>query len=222
LDAIKNKNERENHPLNCAKLNAKPFPYFDGGFMVARRPGTYAFYSSRNNNFSNRDQTGVICIRESDGSGCDLEAGTNVVQDPNPMIDATSAASLQRAFSERSRCNDESSDYSAGNDFGASSCITAADNDVLLEATTATQNKDNDNDGDGQSEACDILASVLPRGSSTKTVRFVGLAIILFFVGLFVAWLAYFSYNRYAAYREDNVSFKEGGDWKSKKPTEMN
>ena len=33
LDQIKNKNERENHPLNCAKLNAKPYPYFDGGLM---------------------------------------------------------------------------------------------------------------------------------------------------------------------------------------------
>ena len=30
LNAIGNKQLRENHPLNCAKLNAKPYPYFDG------------------------------------------------------------------------------------------------------------------------------------------------------------------------------------------------
>ena len=34
LDLILDENTREQHPLNCAKLNAKPFPYFDGGKLV--------------------------------------------------------------------------------------------------------------------------------------------------------------------------------------------
>ena len=34
-------NTRKNHPLNCAKLNAKPFPYFDGGIMLMKRAGTH-------------------------------------------------------------------------------------------------------------------------------------------------------------------------------------
>ena len=33
LDDIDNKQQRENHPLNCAKMNAKPYPYFDAGVM---------------------------------------------------------------------------------------------------------------------------------------------------------------------------------------------
>jgi hypothetical protein len=31
LNAFANQDVARNHPLNCAKLNAKPFPYFDGG-----------------------------------------------------------------------------------------------------------------------------------------------------------------------------------------------
>ncbi|CAM9102097.1 unnamed protein product, partial [Ectocarpus fasciculatus] len=62
LDEIGNNQVAENHPLNCAKMNAKPFPYFDAGLMMLRNTGFFSFFSSRNNNFSNRDQKGVICI----------------------------------------------------------------------------------------------------------------------------------------------------------------
>ena len=46
LDAISSKNQRENHPRNCAKLNARPHPYFDAGMMVLKRAGIFAFFSS--------------------------------------------------------------------------------------------------------------------------------------------------------------------------------
>jgi hypothetical protein len=62
LDAIRNKNARENHPQNCAKINAKFNPYFDGGAVQMRCNGVFPFFSSRNNNFSNRDQTGRVCV----------------------------------------------------------------------------------------------------------------------------------------------------------------
>merc|ERR1719359_784791 len=64
LDAIKNKNQRENHPQNCAKLNMKVSPYTNmlGGPVALTKTGRFQYFSSRNNNFSNRDQTGTICV----------------------------------------------------------------------------------------------------------------------------------------------------------------
>ena len=84
LDNINNQQERENHPLNCAKLNAKPYPYFDGGIMSARKAGQFAYFSSRNNNFSNRDQTGNICVRGTKADGteekCEVDTSTFTLQ----------------------------------------------------------------------------------------------------------------------------------------------
>jgi len=54
LNKIKNRDVADFHPLNCAKLNAKPFPYFDAGIMFMKNFGKFPFFSSRNNNFSNR------------------------------------------------------------------------------------------------------------------------------------------------------------------------
>ena len=83
LKAIDNKQERENHPLNCGKLNAKPYPYFDGGVMKVDNPGKFAYFGSRNNNFSNRDQTGIICVRGVRGGvnyTCEVDEETGVLQ----------------------------------------------------------------------------------------------------------------------------------------------
>lgn len=60
LDAMSSREQAQNHPLNCAKMNAKPFPYFDGGIMWLSKQGWFPFFSSRNNNFSNRDQSGIL------------------------------------------------------------------------------------------------------------------------------------------------------------------
>lgn len=41
LDQITDEQQRQNHPLNCAKMNAKPYPYFDGGVMRVNVPGSF-------------------------------------------------------------------------------------------------------------------------------------------------------------------------------------
>jgi hypothetical protein len=33
LNAINNQDVQRNHPLNCANINAKPYPYYDAGLM---------------------------------------------------------------------------------------------------------------------------------------------------------------------------------------------
>lgn len=33
LNAIANQEVQRNHPLNCANINAKPYPYYDAGLM---------------------------------------------------------------------------------------------------------------------------------------------------------------------------------------------
>jgi len=74
LEDINNDNERETHPNNCAKINAKDHPYFDGGLQqVTASRGVFSFFSSRNNNFSNRDQTMGICVDE--GKDCEFTKG---------------------------------------------------------------------------------------------------------------------------------------------------
>jgi hypothetical protein len=62
LNNINNENQRDTNPRNCAKVNTA-HPYFDGGLQsVTAKRGTFGFFSSRNNNFSNRDQTMGICV----------------------------------------------------------------------------------------------------------------------------------------------------------------
>lgn len=36
LDSYQNQDVARFHPLNCAKINAKPYPYFDAGLMFMR------------------------------------------------------------------------------------------------------------------------------------------------------------------------------------------
>jgi len=70
LEAINNQDEREYHPRNCAKMNGAAHPYFDGGLqqVTAKSNTAYSFFSSRNNNFSNRDHTMAICVDMEDCS----------------------------------------------------------------------------------------------------------------------------------------------------------
>ena len=62
LKKIKNKNQRENHPQNCGKLNGASSPYFKGKLVKMVKQGNYTYFCTRNNNFSNRDQTGHIAV----------------------------------------------------------------------------------------------------------------------------------------------------------------
>jgi hypothetical protein len=56
-----NQNNIEQDVQNCMKLNAAS-PYFDGGLIRMNKTGTFYYMSSRNNNFTNRGQRGVIEI----------------------------------------------------------------------------------------------------------------------------------------------------------------
>lgn len=47
---------------NCAKLSGVPQPYFDAGLVQFRANGIHHYASSRNNNFSNRQQKGTIVV----------------------------------------------------------------------------------------------------------------------------------------------------------------
>jgi len=62
LKAVPDQNSRERDPANCAKLNGAKEPYFDGGLVKLRKAGQFSYFSSRNNNFSNRNQAGCICV----------------------------------------------------------------------------------------------------------------------------------------------------------------
>jgi hypothetical protein len=56
-----NENDADQDPENCFKLNAAP-AYFDGGLVQMNSTGTFYYMSTRNNNFSNRDQKGSILV----------------------------------------------------------------------------------------------------------------------------------------------------------------
>jgi len=49
-------------PQNCMKLNDPKRAYFDGGVVAMNTAGTFNYYSTRNNNFSNRSQKGQIIV----------------------------------------------------------------------------------------------------------------------------------------------------------------
>jgi len=52
----------DNDENNCKKLNLAP-AYFDGGLYQQNTTGTKRFFSTRNNNFSNRDQKGILVVQ---------------------------------------------------------------------------------------------------------------------------------------------------------------
>jgi len=49
-------------PQNCMKLNGAATPYFNGGLVKMNTTGKFYYMSSRNNNFSNRTQKGVLIV----------------------------------------------------------------------------------------------------------------------------------------------------------------
>jgi len=99
LDGFTNVNERETHPHNCAKINAKDHPYFDGGIQqVTASKGVFSFFSSRNNNFSNRDQTMGICVDA--GKDCEFIKGIQKARNEKSFFqDASDSEIVGVAFS---------------------------------------------------------------------------------------------------------------------------
>jgi hypothetical protein len=56
-----NQNNAEQDVQNCMLLNAAG-EYFDGGLVKMENAGTFYYMSTRNHNFSNRDQKGAITV----------------------------------------------------------------------------------------------------------------------------------------------------------------
>jgi len=221
IDAIGNKNQRENHPLNCAKLNAKPYPYFDGGVMQAATAGSFTFFSSRNNNFSNRDQTGIVCVRGTDDDGnqhtCTPD-NNGVLQDKNTML-STSAQRIAGGTLDASRCNDQASSGSAANAAGATSCIGQAnDNDVLTGATTAREQKDNDAIGDGNKDACDKIFWFYNNLSDTEQALVLGLSLMA--AGIVLVFSGNWAYNVFFRKPKTQFDGAAGAGWKGGAMTE--
>jgi hypothetical protein len=207
IDAIGDQeNTAQNHPLNCAKLNAKPWPYFDAGILFLRKNGWFPFFSSRNNNFSNRDQKGVICV----GSDCPTTtvSGVEILQQPPSYLTGKSVTRMSKTV-----CDDTLNSGDGANSNGAQSCISVETNTTLSGETFNVQEGDNDNKGDGNKKGCEVLShSAYALGTSTVEQQ-ITLAIILLFVGLAVAWLAYFLYNRWQASHQSEGKFRDNKSW---------
>jgi len=152
LDAINNKNSRENRPQNCAKLNGKAHPYFDAGVVTIKSNSgatagaqpegkTYSFFSSRNNNFSNRDQTMDICVlsaSDTDRAGCATR-----------LTDAGQPDALYNPFAGQPLAEPDRIDGKPNTG------EVAAPPEPITGETTAPIEKDNDSVGDGEPEACE-------------------------------------------------------------------
>lgn len=198
LNAINNQNERDTHPLNCAKMNAKPYPYFDGGVMFLRKSGQFPYYSSRNNNFSNRQPMATICV----GSSCNIDPNTGVLQDINPETNGkpqpNTAASLSSNL-QATTCYDTAAAGGA-NDLITISC---ADDNIINGETFTTPAQDNDAYGDGNEAGCQVL-STNQASSSSDEVDEVGLAVGLTVLGIFLIAAAAGLYFFYFVYNIDD------------------
>merc|ERR1711916_384213 len=64
---------------NCMKLNTARTPYFDAGLVSLQNPGTFTYMSSRNNNFTNRSQKGVIYVRQVSSANGGLNSGDSAL-----------------------------------------------------------------------------------------------------------------------------------------------
>jgi len=56
-----NAGNAEENVQNCGKLNAAS-QYFDGGVLKMNKTGTFHYMNTRNHNFSNRDQKGIVYV----------------------------------------------------------------------------------------------------------------------------------------------------------------
>jgi hypothetical protein len=61
-EQLQNNGNNDQDPRNCAKLNDPKRQYFDGGLHEIKT-GTYHYFSTRNNNFTNRSQKGSITVK---------------------------------------------------------------------------------------------------------------------------------------------------------------
>jgi hypothetical protein len=199
-------------------MNAKPYPYFDGGIMFMRKSGWFPFFSSRNNNFSNRQQIGVICV----GSSCQTDQN-GILQDKNPNTNAQSIVKR----SSTSTCYNTAMG-SGANANAAHTCLPATTNatanviasSIITVDTLATQEGDTDVYGDGNKKGCAAMGARNVFTSGTTVERNIALAFILLAVGIVFSWLAYYLYNRYQARRAGESKFRYDTAWQSAAPVE--
>jgi len=211
----------KNHPLNCAKMNAKPFPYFDGGIMFMKKAGFFPFFSSRNNNFSNRQQNGLICV----GSNCTIDPATGVLADTNPMFENGNEFVTAVSRASAGVCVDTANSPTGSNANGAASCIfinnesvTANPNNILTVESFTRPEQDADGNGDGEPLGCMILFFTTGEiGDSVE--QQVVLAVVLLAIGVFASWLAFYIYNRYRARRDSEPRFRSSTGWQGKSAT---
>merc|ERR1711916_180807 len=74
-----NQNDADRDDDNCMKLNTARTPYFDAGLVSLKNPGTFTYMSSRNNNFSNRSQKGVIYVRQGSSANGGFNSGDSAL-----------------------------------------------------------------------------------------------------------------------------------------------
>ena len=219
LSAINSEDVADYHPLNCAKMNAKPYAYFDAGVLFLRKNGWFPFFNSRDNNFSNRQSIGIICV----GRNCTVDNTTGVLQDTNPN---TNGKSLVSTASSPSVCYDTSQSTSTQSTAtGMISCLTNGTTPILRAETFKTAAADNDNKGDGNAKGCAVLSSSLGGGSTTTTTASVETSLIIAFVilgfGIVVTCLGWYLYTRYQ--KSDGVSkFRYDTAWHSAAPIDGN
>eukprot|EP00656_Telonema_subtile_P058028 TRINITY_DN969_c0_g1_i1.p1 TRINITY_DN969_c0_g1~~TRINITY_DN969_c0_g1_i1.p1 ORF type:complete len:1422 (+),score=381.16 TRINITY_DN969_c0_g1_i1:217-4482(+) len=112
LEAIPKQANRERDPTNCAKLNGAHAPYFDGGLVKMEKAGRFPYYSSRNNNFSNRNQAGYLCVGAgqcSAGKGCQQMAEEDLLKKMNARENPDGSGKLMEidAPEAKETCDDK-------------------------------------------------------------------------------------------------------------------
>jgi hypothetical protein len=137
LNAITNVEIADNHPLNCAKMNAKPYPYFDGGLMIMKKSGWFPYFSSRNNNFSNRQNMGVVCVGS---SNCKVDSATGILQNGYPSLTNDVRPEVNM---EPSTCVNSANGMTGATANGAHTCLpsnsSVVDDHILTVETFAIQ-----------------------------------------------------------------------------------
>merc|ERR1719267_166205 len=191
LENINNKNSRENRPQNCAKLNGKVHPHFDAGVVKIKastgatttKGKTYSFFSSRNNNFSNRDQTMDICVLaagDTNHQGCETRLDPNTKQ---PLASYNAFAA-----------NDNENTPPTID--GDSIIGDRPEGEIIDGETTAPIEKDNDSVGDGEPEACE--ARIHEFVSSVGVAGMIAIACAVFVLGIMGTLLAQALFARFS------------------------
>jgi len=190
-----------------------------------KRSGWFPYYSSRNNNFSNRQNIGIICV----GANCTVDPATNVLQDHNPqtngagIVDTVTNQYVANAALGVSPCSDTANGANGANANGAHSCLPSVNGtsmSLLSGDSFSTTEGDNDAKGDGNAQGCAFL-TFSDSSSTTSIEDNIALAFILLAVGLVFSWLAYYLYNRYQARQANGDSkFRYATAWQTAAPVE--